>query len=279
MVLLGVGVAAGARADEPLGPQQRLARGEVCLAALDFECAEAELAEARKGHEKLSPGERRQVFRLSAETALSLEKRAHARSYLTSLLELSPGFMPRPGAWPKPWLVVLEEARGARPDRDPPQLRVALPMTTPAGKEVVIEVEAIDRSGVGGVTAFSKTGSGVQRLVLGTTDGRLWRATLPADRVVGPVLQLWIEATDSKGNGPARWGSAAEPQRIVVVAGETHEEAPSLVTRWWFWTAIGGAVAAATAVTVYLVTREDEAGVVAPAVPTTGGVQVRFQLP
>lgn len=264
-------------AQETISAAQRLTRAEICYEEYNFACARDELAHARAALATLTESQRISALRLSAETALAMRDSTAAHTHLLALLEAQPRFSPPGKAWPKPWLKALAAARAAAPDRLPPTLQVALPVgPVPAGKALPIEVRATDRSGVAGVTLFL-----VDRrpLALTTTDGRTWRTTIPADQVVPPEVLLWAESMDQRQNGPARWGSARAPKRIEVAA---EVKDGGLVTKWWFWTAIGGAVAVATAtgITVWLLTRDEDT----PSSPEgpgsqTGGTNVRLKWP
>ena len=258
-------------ADDDLTATQRLERAALCFEELDLECAEAELIEARRSLQTLAAGDRERVIRLSAEVAFSSERQADAEVHLRALLALNPTFEPAAGAWPGPWRDTLVRLRAAAPDRSPPTLRVQVPVQVETGQAFEVEVLAEDRSGVGGVTLLV-FGATTTRIALTTTDGRTWRGTVAASLVVGDAVPIQIEATDQLGNGPASWGA---PHRVPVLS--RPEPAPSVVETWWFWTAIGGAVAVAvaTGITVWALPREDEAAIeITP--PETGSVYVEL---
>ncbi len=262
-----------AGAQETVSASQRLARAKLCYEALDYSCAEQELTHARAAMEALDPAGRIGVLQLSAESALSMGKQEQAHTHLMALLKADPSFQPPPKSWSKPWLDALAAARRASPDRLPPTLEVSLPIgPVPSDEVLVLELQATDRSGVSGVKLFLVTGPSFDCT---TSDGQTWHAKIPAEHVVGEELLLWIEARDQPGNGPARWGSPRAPKRIPIAQKVTSD---SVATKWWFWTIIGGtvAVAAATGITVWLLTQEDE-----PPAPTTatGGIDVRFVWP
>lgn len=280
MIALALVLAALA-AEPPIPPAQRLPRAKLCLDALDYSCAERELAHAREALETFAPADRQEILRLSAETALSEARPDDAKAHLLALLALDPRFDPGPDAWPPAWRAVLDAARRDAPDRLPPELEVEAPTEVDAGKGFELVARARDDSGVGAVTLFVAG----RRLPMATTDNETWRALVPAELVAGDTVGLYVEATDRHGNGPARWMSADKPFRVVVRA-ETvtlppppqrppdEGSDPSVTETWWFWTAIGAA-AIATGVTVWALTRgaEDE-----PAVGTSP-IAVELQWP
>lgn len=268
-----IGLVALASAQMP--PHTRLERARVCYEAVDFACAEAELAAARADSGSLTTAQAQTVDRMSAMTALALGKTDEARTHLKALLARQPDFVPAKGAWPAPWRELLEELRGIAPDRLAPTLSVRTPLEITLGQPFEVEVDAEDPSGIGGVTLH--LGDGGQPLALATTNGRRWTVRVPGSRVVGSRLELWVVAVDQRGNS-ASAGSAGAP-RIIHVAAPRPEPA-SVVDTWWFWTAIGGAVlvATATGVTVWLLTKDDPGS--GPAVgPQEETGQVRARMP
>ena len=260
---------------DDLPPDARLAQARVCAAALDFECAEAELSAVRAELAKLDASAQREALRLSAEVALSSGRTRDAEAHLGALLERDPEFAPPAGAWPDPWRAALERARAAAPDRTPPRLTVAVPVAAEPGKPVRIEVKTEDPSGVGGVMVVV-VGTPDHTQALATTDGRTWTGLVPGELVTGAEVLLWVHAVDLLGNGPARWGSPDTPRRIPVV----QPQAVSVWSQWWLWTSIGAAAATATGVALYFLLRPSEdatPGALAPA--EVGGVRVKIGFP
>ena len=274
-----------------------LARARVCRAALDYPCAERELAAARAGFAALAADGQREVLALSAEVALAQGKVTAADGHLDALLAVAPTFAPSRDAWPPAWRARLEAARRRAPDRAHPALTVHLPVADRPGEPLPVSVVAEDPSGVAGVSVWLATsqepisGSAVgpddaptrphgshgppgptadgEEHKLATTDGVTWRGTLPGVEVRGRALRVWVTAWDLRGNGPARWGSPEAPKVLPLAAppgalatspgapGDRPESTP-LVERWWFWAAIGAGVAA-TAAGTYLLVRPDGA--------------------
>jgi hypothetical protein len=253
-----------------------LKRARACQAALDYPCAEEELAGVRRQVADLAPEMRITVFRLSAETALASGRKADADGHLQALLEADPRFEPPPGAWPSGWAAELEKVRAAMPDREPPLLVVQMPTEVRVGAVAVVRARASDRSGVGPVV-LGVGGIAPARIAMTTTDGQTWSATVPAPQVRDPALLLWVEAVDLKGNGPARWGSEESPLSVPVGKAPPPPP-PPLVKRWWFWTVLGVA-AAGTGVGIYFLSRMDRASGGSGGVPGAGRLNVEARWP
>jgi hypothetical protein len=275
--LLLVLVAASVNAAPPT-PKERLERARVCMAALDFDCAEAELREARAALATLAGPEAVDVLRLSAEAAFATGRKEAAASHVETLLGIAPDFEPGAKAWPPVWREVLQRLRAALPDRAVPELEVEAPGSAPAGRDLELKVRATDPSGVGGVT-IHVDGTPPRPIPLATADGRTWTGVVPGPLVAEPGLDLWITAFDLKGNGPAEWGTPGSPRRIPVspVPSRPPAERPSILTRWWFWTAVG-VVAAGTGVGIWLLAR-NRGSDKGPTGQTSGTVHVEVQWP
>ncbi|MCC6622121.1 MAG: hypothetical protein IT385_12735 [Deltaproteobacteria bacterium] len=221
-------------------PMPPLERARLCWAALDAECAEAALVEARAGLAALAPGERLAVLVMSAEVALSADRGDAAREHLRAALEIEPRLAP---AWPEAWLATLAEVRRTMPDRLPPTIRLELPDSLPPKRPALVRVHVDDPSGVSRVVVRV----GGRELVCATTDGLLWQVEVPREMVKIPDLTVEAVAADRLGN------EASERAVVAVVppiAPPTRD--PPVTSRWWFWTAIGVGVAA-IATTVALV--------------------------
>lgn len=241
-----------ARAD----PREDLGRARVCWAALDPECAEEALVTVRAHLAELSPTERLEALRLSAEVALATERTADAHQFLLVVLELDPRFAP--SGWSSDWLDALDAARRDAPDRLPPELAVIVPAEVKSKTPVTLEVHADDPSGIASCQA--ELASGV-RLTLMTADGRVFRGEIPGKEARPPELTFFVEASDRAGN-VTRWPANATYHRVVV--NEPPEPASTpIIEQWWFWTTIGVVVAGTTAALV-LTLGDDEGTSTAP---------------
>jgi hypothetical protein len=274
LVLFALVGAAGEEASTDWG--EHLERGRICAEALDYECAEEELAAARPGAEALDEARRTDLWRLSAEVALAEDRSADAVDHLGALLALDPDFTPPPGAWPPPWLAVLRSAHAAAPDRSPPDMELLSAGPARAGEPHEIAVRARDRSGVGGVSAYVQSEVGVREIQLSTSDGTIWRASLPPGLVLAPELRFWLEAHDSLGNGPARYGSPDAPRAVTVLP--PRAEQGSVFERWWFWTAVGAAIVAGSA-TVWVLNRRPGSDQSEASTAAFNDVEVRLVWP
>jgi len=260
LVLLGLMVSRGSSAQTA---QERLERARVCHAALDFECAEKELAAIPL--DALPEGERVEALRLHAEACLALGREEEAVGHIVAILGLRPSFSP---AWPPTWTRVFERARGLVPDRLPPVIKAVEVGKAMEGKPLEVRAYVEDPSGV---STVSLVVPGRPPLQLKSEDGHLWVGTVPAEWVKPPDLAYMVEAFDAAGNGPARLFSPANPKKVPVAPREV-----PLVRRPWFWGAIAaGAVAVGTGI-YFLVRKEGTA----PATGSgRGDVRVEVQWP
>ena len=268
--MLTVGIASA----EGISPQQSLERAQICIEALDYECAQSELSKARI-HEKMLASEQLiRLHRLGALTALSLGETLEAEEELRRLLELRPDFTPEEGSWPPNWLNVLERVRRGMPDRLAPEIEVSEQLS-PAYRnhDWTLNVEVLDAGGVAAVTLFVAVDGRVENIPMATPNGKTWRAVVSAQWMVGSELQYWVEAYDRAGNGPSHWGSVDTPKRVSLSQKISSVDQP-LHQKWWFWTALGGVVAVGGA-TLYLMSGSD------PTTPSiqTGKLDVEIQWP
>ena len=251
-VLATVPVSTEAASAEPverpqaLEVKQALERAHLCVADLDYLCAERELATARETVEAAAGDLRIEVLRVSAEVALATDRQTDAEAWLDGVLRLDPGYAPPAGAWPTAWREVLERARARLPDTQPPTVEGHLPTNVAAGAP--LRVDAVvhdDRSGVAAVTLVveGRDGEPLRFAMTAGEQGR-WHATVPAELVSGSELALWIVATDRAGNGPASWGGPDAPRRVPIrAAAPPPAEEESLLEAWWLWTLVGVGVA------------------------------------
>jgi len=255
-------------------PQQSLERAQICIDALDYECAKEELAKARALGDALSPEEQIRLYELVALTALTLGQQADAEEELRKLLDIRPDFSPQAGSWPPNWLNVLERVRRGMPDRQAPRI-VAPEQMAPGyvGHDWPVRIQVLDTGGVAAVTLFLHVHGEVKNISLATSDGQHWQTVVPAVWLPEERLSYWVEAFDRAGNGPSRLGSIDDP--LMLRLGEKMLSAPQpLYKKWWFWTLVGGVVAAG-GTTLYLISGSGESP---PGIPT-GKLNVEIQWP
>jgi tetratricopeptide (TPR) repeat protein len=259
---------------QDLAAQQGLERAQICIDALDYECAQQELAKARALSQTLAPEEKARLHELGAVTALSLGEQAAAEEELRKLLELRPDYEPQQGSWPPNWLNVLQRVRKGMPDRRPPRI-VAPEQVAPGytGHDWSMRIRVLDPGGVAAVTLFLRVEGEMKNISLATSDGENWKCTVPAQWVNGEALLYWVEAYDRSGNGPSKHGSIDEPLTLKLGEKVSGIHQP-VYKKWWFWTAIGGVVAAGGA-TFYLMSGSGES---VPPIQT-GNIDVEIQWP
>ena len=227
---------------------QALETARVCWTALDVECAERALLDARTGLSALAPTQQLDLWRLTAEMALTAGRRADARAALDAALALDPRFAPP--MWNPEWRAALDGARAAAPDRLPPVLTVDPPRAALAGEPLVVDATAVDRSGVASVMLFIAGHPKNVVIALQSRDGVHWRAVVPATQVKTPDVRFWIEATDLSGRTGRADNPAARSPEVGVHIVRTLARPTPITERWWFWTAVGVVV---TGVTVGLI--------------------------
>ena len=158
-------------------------------------------------------------------------------------------------------------------DHDPPTLRHAPPGEGKYGTVLTIEASASDASGIKKVVLhFRQAGNrGFSSVNMERRKNKTLVASVPALSVIRPGVEYYIEAWDVLGNGPGLKGSAAKPI-LVPVKGGPQRPGPTVATpvykKWWFWVAVGGAVAATGGiVAAATLTREQNAKGVIPLPP------------
>ena len=265
----GSGVAA-----EEVQPRHHLERAQICIDALDYECAHQELSKARPFSSELSVLEQRKLFELGAITALSMGQLATAEDQLRKLLDIFPAFRPAEGAWPPNWLNVLKRVRLGMPDKEAPQIVApALVKKAYIGHDWVLDVQVIDTGGVAAVTLFIKVEGELKQIAMSTSGGEDWRGLVPGSWLSTTSLSYWIEAFDRAGNGPSKLGSIDEPYQLTIRRKALSASQP-VYKKWWFWTALVGVAAVGGASYVLMSGSSPE-----PIVNPTGNLNVEIQWP
>ena len=270
----------------PPSPEQRLERGVLCLEVMDYPCVDRELQALKGQYDGLSAAQKQGVAQLLVESLLSQKKWELARQELKVLLTLNPDFRPKKGAWPPKWNELYEETLSLLPDASPPIVTLVDVSPQDATGPWTIRVELRDPSGIGTVKLFVRQGSVTHELLMATSNGIHWQASVPnlwASRTQegSATLSFWGHATALNGNGPGTLGSAKTPKTVQFASappapqGATTDD-DSILSKWWFWTALGSA-AVVSGVTVYLLS--SDSGTSAPLPYGTGNLRVNIAWP
>jgi tetratricopeptide (TPR) repeat protein len=133
-------------------------------------------------------------------------------------------------------------------DEAPPEVQTVTVFPVAEGAPLDFMVEATDASGVGAVRVQYRVRGGKTWGVLPLTPAspNQFAGALPPVAALPPGIEYYVEAWDRLGNGPARVGSAEKPRFVEVHAGVAKDNS-HFYEKWWFWTAIGAAVAGGTA--------------------------------
>jgi hypothetical protein len=106
-----------------------------------------------------------------------------------------------------------------------------------------------DRRSAGIVLAWRSGSHGLFHRNNATNNHGTFVSSVPANEVLPPVVEYYLEAVDEAGIAVAARGDAYAPLRVVV----PQAESPSIVTRWWFWTGAAVLVAGVAVGTYFLV--------------------------
>ena len=136
----------------------------------------------------------------------------------------------------------------AKKDDTPPDVQSVTAFPASEGSPLDFLVEASDPSGVSAVRVQYRVRGGRTWGVLPLTASSptQFSGSLPPVAALPPGIEYFVEAWDRAGNGPARLGSPDKPRFVEVKAGPP-KETSHFYEKWWFWTAIGAAVAGGTA--------------------------------
>lgn len=106
------------------------------------------------------------------------------------------------------------------------------------------------------ISLFYRTGSAGKFIeVPMNTTGGTFKANIPGTAVKPPLVEYYVQASDTGGLAVASRGDAETPLRIAVAG----EKSGSIFGTWWFWTGTTAIVAGAV-VTGFLLTRKDNGG-------------------
>ena len=129
--------------------------------------------------------------------------------------------------------------------RSPPQ------QTHNTALELTATLTDPDRRSAGLVLAWRAGSRGLFHRANAQNRSGTFTATVPAGDVRPPVVEYYLEAVDENGIAVNARGDAYAPLRVVV----PEERAPSILTRWWFWTG-AAVVVAGVAVGSYFLFRD-----------------------
>jgi hypothetical protein len=145
--------------------------------------------------------------------------------------------------------------RIARTKKDdaPPEIQTVTVFPVKEGVSLDFMVEATDPSGVSAVRVQYRVRGGKTWGVLPLTPSSptQFAGALPPIAALPPGIEYYVEAWDRAGNGPSHLGSADKPRFVEVHAGPP-KETSHIYEKWWFWTAVGAAVAGGTAAALTL---------------------------
>lgn len=186
------------------------------------------------------------AYELLGLAYLILGDHARARSAFENLLGLDPGHeLHDPSGSPKLkrfYESVKESFVPGYRARAKVSLEHAAPRRAVAGRRVEFAASVV--RGHGNVASVAlrwrRGGLLTYRSVPLRGDGRRLAAefVLPADS--SPYkLEYYLEARGEDGAALARVGSPGRPLSVRVGAGRRTGDGPSILSRWWFWTAVG----------------------------------------
>lgn len=138
----------------------------------------------------------------------------------------------------------------------PVVLKHTPPAEVPHDQSVAVSGSIDDKDNrVAKISLFYRTGSAGKFIeVAMSTTGGMFKANIPGTAVKPPIVEYYVQASDSGGLAVASRGDAETPLRIAVAG----EKSGSVFGTWWFWTGIG--VLAAGTASVYLLTRNNNGG-------------------
>ena len=154
-------------------------------------------------------------------------------------------------------------------DHEPPRIRHTPVLSSTPGKPIEISARITDDLGEVAFPRvyFRRVGETKYSVVTLRRAGERYAASIPTMAVTTDGVEYYIEAFDSRGNGPAQHGSAEAPHRVEVAAAASRPARPAppatrpWYTRWWVWTLVGGVVVAGTVTAVAVaVTGDDDGG-------------------
>ncbi|MBI4705292.1 MAG: hypothetical protein HY744_29650 [Deltaproteobacteria bacterium] len=216
----------------------------------------------------ISREEKIDVYRLLAYNYITLRRDDEADGAVRGLLVLDENFSlpesesPRfrdffkktRDAWEADGKPGLKAEKEATPEASKVAVKHAPPAQADEGQAVSVGGTVEDpEATVAKVKLYYRAGSSGKFTTAPVQFAMLrWSAQIPAEAVVPPLVEYYVEALDEGGLPVATRGDAAAPLRIAVVA------SGSFLTSPWFWVPVGVAVAAAAVITAVVVTSSGE---------------------
>jgi hypothetical protein len=104
------------------------------------------------------------------------------------------------------------------------------------------------------IALFYRTGSSGKFIELPmSTTGGMFKANIPGSAVKPPLVEYYVQASDSGGLAVASRGDAETPLRIAVAG----EKSGSVFGTWWFWTGTAAVVTGVVVGGILLSRRKD----------------------
>ena len=270
IVLLALGLATPARADEPVGPQaleQYLARGQKLFDEQEYSGAIQALAPVTRDA-RATRAQRLRALELIALAQFIRNDRAAARATFERILDIDPGYQLRDTSGSPQLRTFFDELKKQLiPGFDPnagADLEHAAPTAATAGKPIEIEVRVTRGNVFDLVISTRRRGElTYQPALLAPRGDNRWRARLTPPPSSKPyVLEYFVEARDAGGAQIARIAAPDQPLEIALAAGGPEPKRPWF-TRWYV-IAGGAVVGAATGAVIVGATRGPGPGSLAP---------------
>jgi hypothetical protein len=233
-----------------------LARAAAALAGFRVDDALALLEQARER------GPHRHVDHILLYEQLGiayayLGRESEAMDAFAMLLVLDPGHLLSYTLSPQATFL-FERARSESAAQPRPTVDVSWPRDLEVTRPVPLDVETIadPRALLERATLHVRIRgeSGFRELELPLAAvGAYQRVLLPPVAATAPrVIELYLTATDARGNEVLTWADPTRPREIALAY---HAPVP-WTRKWWVWALAGGVLAAGTGATVYLLGRE-----------------------
>ena len=233
------------------GAEEALQAGIEAYRRGDFDAAARDLDRAARALEKDPPKAARAHLYLGF-TLVALGQEPQAEAELERALKLDPS-VDASSASPKIrelfGRVARRVGRGVK-DTGAPEVRGVTALPVSEGTPLDFIAQVTDPSGVAAVRLQYRVrgGSTYGVLPLAPAAPTQFAGQLQPAAAHPPGIEFFVEAWDRLGNGPARLGAPDRPLFVEVRPAPKVERPTPFYERWWFWTGVGAAVAAGTAV-------------------------------